>query len=287
VKFLNNKKTVKKINNIDNEIEKIINRLGLKDRYLLFRIQHYWQEIVGAYLANHTLPQRFFNNELTIHTDSAGISSEIHFFQTEIRKKLKQLFDIDSITKIHARIGTRKPLAEQTEDDFAQLPDRFVYNESIELQDDDIIFIGLFCKQFENTAIYKHARKIAHSYAKITRQKTIEGWSHCEHCQALVKADTICAVCVLNLQLELRTKLRELLHLSPWADYQEIRNKLIVTEKFFNQEKQTLISDLFDNKFRDKQADEKLVMLLRTIKPEEVTAEMLKQVAYNRVRGKE
>ena len=281
---MNQKKAAPKINNIDSEITKIINRLGLKDRYLLFRIQHHWPDIVGAYLANHTLPQRYFNNELTIHTDSAGISSEIHFFQTEIRKKLKLLFDIDSISKIYARIGTRKPIVEASETADPQNSERFIYDEHTALQDDDIIFISLFCKQFENTPIYKHARRIAHSYAKVTRQKIAEGWKNCERCQALVRHDLVCAVCALNLQLELRAKLRELLHLSPWADYQEIRDKLIITKNFFDREKQILICDLFDSKFRDNSADEKLVMLLRTIKPEEVTAEMLKLVACNKVR---
>jgi len=281
VKFVNN---ARKINNIDSEIMKIINRLGLKERYLLFRIQHYWPDIVGSYLANHTLPQRFFNHELTIYTSSAGISSEIHFFQAEIRKKLKELFAVDNISKIYARIGTRKPLVEPTELELAGQSAQFSFDERTLLQDDDIIFISMFCKQFENTAIYEHARKIAHSYAKLNRQKISEGWNHCEQCGALVKTDTVCAVCALNSQLALRAKLRELLHLSPWANFQEIRDKLIITKKFFDQEKQILIADLFDNKFRDNDADAKLVMLLNTIRPEEVTAELLKLVAYKKVR---
>lgn len=277
---MNNKNTPRKLNNLDNEIMKVINRLGLKDRYLLYRIQHYWPEIVGKFMAQHTLPQRYFNNELTIHTDSSGISSEIHFFQNEIRNKLAKLFDITDIKKIFARIGTRKPMVEEAES--AGKIEEFIFDERTALQDDDIIFIAAFCKEFENTAIYEQARRIACSHAKISRQKLNEGWVHCEKCAALVKTGTMCAVCALNNQLALRAKIRELLRLSPWAGYQEIRDKLIVTQKIFNYEKQLLICDLFDNKFRDKAADKKLVMLLKGIKPEEVTAELLKTVAYKK-----
>ena len=175
-------------------------------------------------------------------------------------------------------------MVEPTETELAGQSGEFRYDERTQLQDDDIIFISLFCKPFENTAIYDHARKIAQSYAKLNRQKISQGWNHCEQCGALVKTETVCAVCALNSQLALRAKLRELLHLSPWASYQELRDKLIITRKFFDQEKQILIADLFDNKFRDAGADAKLVMLLKTIQPEEVTDEMLKLVAYKKVR---
>ena len=170
--------------------------------------------------------------------------------QNELKSRMEELFKPLKISKINIKVGRMKPLADTSNDGSAD-DNKFVLDETTDLQDEDLIFISSFSSQFKNSDIYGDARRIAYKYAKIRRQKINSGWNKCSVCGALIRQGTDCLACRLENDIVLRHAVRELLTSNPEADYRIIRDKIVISQKRFNFERELFIQDLADNKVRD------------------------------------
>lgn len=265
-----------KINNINGEISKIINRLGLNEKFQLYVLQCSWTNVVGKFLAAHSMPQRLSGGYLTIHTDNAGIGTEIHYLQDKVREKIYLQSDIKVLTKILTRVGTLKPIIEKL-DDFDDNTGIVIDDEKIELTDDDLVFVAMFSRQFDNTAIYEYARRISLIYAKRRRKQLLSGWIKCNFCNVLYEKNTICSFCAAQERVAMRMKFRAIMNENPLLDFEKMRNKLIISKKYYDSEKKLMISDLLDKK-RNFKENERLLMLRDKIAKEDITPKMISNV---------
>ncbi len=77
-------------------LEKILPKLGLKDRLSEQQIMEAWRDIVGDFLARHSLPVSLSSGILTVQV-----------LQPSVRYELDRTWKREVLTKLQARFGAR------------------------------------------------------------------------------------------------------------------------------------------------------------------------------------
>jgi predicted nucleic acid-binding Zn ribbon protein len=91
---------------IGETIVKVMGALGLKDRLREDEVLRAWQEIVGDFVARHSVPQRLKDGVLTVRVLQPTVHYELdRVWKPEILAKLKARFGARTVRDIKFRIG--------------------------------------------------------------------------------------------------------------------------------------------------------------------------------------
>lgn len=86
-------------------LEKVMPRLGLKDRLSEAQIMEAWREIVGDFLAQHSIPSALNAGILTVQVLQPSVRYELdRSWKSQILKKLQARFGARIVREIRFRI---------------------------------------------------------------------------------------------------------------------------------------------------------------------------------------
>jgi predicted nucleic acid-binding Zn ribbon protein len=91
---------------IGDTIREVLVKLGLKERVTEAEISAAWKEVVGDFIAAHSVPSRLRNGILTVQVIQSTVHYELdRVWKPEVIKKLKARFGARMIRDVKFRIG--------------------------------------------------------------------------------------------------------------------------------------------------------------------------------------
>ena len=81
-------------------LRRILKQSGHEHVYFVGILKNRWEEIVGEFLSQSTLPDRINNNILYIQCFNAAIKQEIFFLKEKIVKKINSFFNENIVEDI-------------------------------------------------------------------------------------------------------------------------------------------------------------------------------------------
>lgn len=87
-------------------VEKLMQTLGLKERLQEAQVLDVWKEIVGEFIAGHSVPTRLRDGVLYVQVIQPSVHYELdRILKPEILKRLKARFGAKTIREIKFRVG--------------------------------------------------------------------------------------------------------------------------------------------------------------------------------------
>ena len=87
-------------------VQKLMQRLGLKERLQEAQVLQFWKEVVGDFIAEHSCPTRLKDGILYVQVVQPTVHYELdRSWKPEILKKLKKRFGAKTIRDVRFRVG--------------------------------------------------------------------------------------------------------------------------------------------------------------------------------------
>ncbi|MBA3960943.1 MAG: DUF721 domain-containing protein [Chthoniobacterales bacterium] len=84
---------------------KVMQKLGLKERFQEKEVRGAWQALVGEFIAAHSQPISLRDGTLHVHVLQPALRYELERTKPEILRKLKQRFGARTIRELRFRLG--------------------------------------------------------------------------------------------------------------------------------------------------------------------------------------
>lgn len=268
---------------LDNYIEHLPSKKKYKEYFIAFK----WKDIVGEEIAKHIQPSGIKFHTLFLTSDSPTWAHEIKYLEEKIIEKINLFAAQKIITEIKFSYKQKNYQFEQNK------KENTVKNiEKIEPNLEEKAQARLFFKRKDRKEIKnadeeklaKLNQKLEHIYANMLAKKrlALEAGEHkCKNCQNLCKKEEeICFSCREKNKAQIRQKIREYLSACPWAKYGEISNYVQADPRKIESVRLDLLNEwakkVIINDTTSMNA-KKLVMLYKSLKPEELTEEIIKK----------
>lgn len=282
---------MEKINTV---IPKSMHSLGKKierayqERFVLFQ----WPKIVGKTVAVHVWPLAVEGEKLVLYTSAPAWRNEILLMQMMILDRVNQFAGYEMVkeltfswkkNEVYHRVASTK---EEKEDDVEEKEQQeyqaalqkmvLTASEREECQRDIFVVTNkkLRMKLLHLLEMKKKSEKIRQAL----------GEHPCPHCGRRIKKDGFCLSCARENKKEKRRLIRRSLLDRPWARYVEIQAYVPCTPAMLASERSRLAQELARRVvFGDWESLEAktLVMLYRSLRPEQLTEEILRSTLYD------
>lgn len=261
--------------NIEQILLKMLPGKEERDKYIVFLLQHKWQEICGENVARHSKPVHLENKTLYINTDSSVWSNHLLLMKKQFLKNINGALTKKSIGDLKFFNGSVENFFLQKQHSEEEVP-------AAVLDDEEKRSI------LQQTAAVKNA-KLREGLVKLkakaaVREKSLleSGKKRCLKCGAVISGSgDLCNVCRRYGEEELHNALVRFLLSEPWADYESCKKTLKCDKILYDSVKNTLKQHYFA-KVADGSAavnDELLAVMFKTGK----SPEQIDESTYNNV----
>lgn len=270
-----------KFESVNGILPELFRSLGLKKQYSGHMISFYWERIVGADIARHIRPVRVSFQTLFLTAKSSVWANQLMLMQTEIIQKINAFVGEFCVKEIRfCRDGGK----EKTEEKVAQEPDMGRELKSVMLTPEEKQKAVNLCSQAKNQKLRLHLQRLYENQLRKQKLEKEHAWHSCKGCSVLCAPDReYCPACERRLRQEKEEKIRSILMEVPWARYSEIHQYVDCPPEMVNAQRAHLLQRLAANVSQgDKESLEakSLVMLYRSIPPEQLTEEKLQRSLY-------
>ena len=270
-----------KFESVNGILPELFRSLGLKKQYSGHMISFYWDRIVGPDIARHIRPVRVSFQTLFLTAKSSVWANQLMLMQTEIIQKINAFVGEFCVKEIRfCRDGGRETPEETANPE----PDMGRELKKVILTSEEKQQAASLCSQAKDQKLRFHLQRL---YEKQLRRQKLEkehDWHPCKGCSVLCPPDCeYCPACERRLRQEKEEKIRSILMEIPWARYSEIHQYVDCPPEMVNVQRAHLLQRLAANVPQgDKESlkAKSLVMLYRSIPPEQLTEEKLQRSLY-------
>ena len=255
--------------------------LGLQKQYSGHMISFYWERIVGPDIAHHIRPVRVSFQTLFLTSKNSVWANQLMLMQTEILQKINAFIGEFCVKEIRF---CRDDGKEKLEESVVPEPDFGHEFRKIILTPEEKKKAVLLCNQTRDQGL---RMSLQHLYEKQLRWEKLEkkhAWHPCKSCSVLCEPDReYCVSCERKIRKEKEKKIRSILLEIPWARYSEIHQYVDCSPDMVNVQRARLLQEMAA---RVPQGDKEslraktLVMMYRSIPPEQLTEEKLQRSLY-------
>jgi hypothetical protein len=274
------------MNSFSDIIPRVIINLGLQRKFAGEKVILHWRDIVGERIAEHTKPTRLGQGILTVVANNAVWAHHLMTSKEDIIANINNFCNEKVVTDIKFKAGNLKndQNEESTEEVFS-VPDW----RKVTLTSDEADLINTAVDELSDDALRQKVRRIITRDLALKRAKDKSSWQRCQYCGILCPPqDTTCPTCSVVKKEQRIKELRGFLLQAPWLEYAEAVQYVDCHPLEFNTVRSELI-DRLGRKIRQEKSDEMaintLAMLIHHKKPQELTAEIIKNITV-KVRGK-
>lgn len=251
-----------------------------RNKYLVFSMQHKWEQICGANVAKHSKPVRLERRILYINTDSSVWANHLLMMKQQFINNINKVMFNNPVKDIKFFTGSiDKFLDIKREESDVKLN----FTPLTETEKNLIV-------QSLNAVKDKDLQKKLANFRKICLQRKkallIENNNaSCSNCGApVLNAGDLCRVCQRYEREKLRAEIVNVLASEPWLNYNDCQKYVKCDRMLFDSVKNSLKQHYF-SKIYNNQANAKeemtAVMLKTGMHPEKIS----EQLAHNIIKG--
>lgn len=276
---------------INQVIPKSIHALGKKverayqEHFVLAR----WPEIVGETVAAHVWPLAVDGEKLVLYTALPTWRNEIMLMQMMILTRFNNFAGYEMVKELafswEKHEVYRRPAQNDAED--TEEKEQEAYQESLRtvvLTSQEKAECESGIESVADERLREKLRAIAEMRKKREKARCSLGEKPCSVCGKLVAGEGLCLSCRWEEKRERRRLIRGLLRDLPWVRYQEIQTHVPCTPAMVASERSRLVQEMARHiEFGDWSSLEAktLVMLYRSVRPEQLTEEILRRTLYD------
>lgn len=261
--------------------------LGINRRYYAEMVIFYWRRIVGDNVANHTCPVKVQRGVLVVGTSSAVWSHHLLTLKGEIIAKINDFAGEKVVSDIKFQAGYLKN--DQNEENTDEYQHFSITWKNAVLSPEDVHRIERLTENLSDDVIRQKMKNILRKDFALRQVKRKNNWRECSICGILCPPGReICPVCSVEKRQREREKLLNLLDQAPWMSYKECSGYVDCLPTDFNTAKNDMIDKLkkkLDNNESNQLILATIVMLVHSVKPDEITEDMLVNI-LDKIRGK-
>lgn len=252
----------------------LLSKQDIKNRYLLYKLQHGWLEIVGNINAKHSGPVKLDRRILYVEVNNSVWMQQFTFLKEEFLKKIREFLlngyvrDIKFVigSSFKNRIKTRQMEDPSRESDKISLP---------ELSDNEKEKVKETLADIKNDSLRECMFRIELKKAALEKLYSAGKIKKCKKCGAYLKeGGEICTQCARIQEEERDKKLYILLRRYPWLSYSDLQGSIECDRISFNVVKEEMKSVYFEKvRLGIADSDDKWIAVhLKTAKaPEEIS----------------
>lgn len=253
-------------------------------------VVYQWPELVGRDIANHARAVRLEFKRLFIAVSHPAWAEQLRYMEYDLKRKINGHFGEALVQEIvftsqaaGQALGKYSP---EREDSSANIG---LQLKKIQLSDDELADIKKRCAQIEDKELRMHAERLGLNVHRMLHYRKEKKWHECayEGCSgSCPPEEKYCQGCLRRLRHERYEKIQQLLTDMPWARYRDILHEVECSEQEFKSQRMILLQRMAGRvDYGDTESIEAktLVMLYRSIPPEQLNGEVVKKT-MNRLR---
>ncbi len=264
-----------------------IKNLGIQRRYFEETVLLNWRKIVGEELASHTSPVRIQRGVLLIGTSSSVWSHHLVTLKEDIIKKINGFAGEKVVSDIKFQAGYLKK--DQNEENTSESDLTSINWKQVVLSGDDVHSIETIAENLSDDSLRQKMKVILRKDVALRKIKRKKKWRECPACGILCPPEEeLCPVCSVEQRVQEKDKLVALLRQAPWISYQDCSAYIKCRPTDFNTARAELTDTLIKKVEQvkdDSLTTATLVMLINTVKPDEVNEELIAKT-LDKIRGK-
>ena len=259
----------------------LLRSLGLKKQYAGHLVSFYWEKIVGPDLARHIHPVRVSFETLFLYADSSVWANECMLMQTEILQKINSFVGEQCVKELRFSQGKREAAASEeapVQEDMGRALRR------VTLSAEERAQAAKVCGAAANEKLRQVMQRVYEKQLRLEKLEKQKEWHPCKSCSVLCPPEEeYCPSCARQHRQEVEAKIRSILLEIPWARYRDVYQYVPCSAELVNLQRASLLQQLAAKvKWGDTDSMEAktLVMLYRSIPPEQLTEEKIQRALY-------
>ena len=268
---------------------------GVWHTYVSHRVLVHWPEIVGEGIARQVEAVRLTRKKLWLYTPDAAWRNEIRMMQLEILQRVNNFAGEKLVDELHfARSGCEKEELQRAEraeeDETASVFSKGMLHRAVEkvnLTQEEIEAAQAACRNVENDELRQKLFSLTLRQQKLRHLKENEGYHPCQDCGTLCPpGESRCGVCARRHAEGILDSITRLLSDVPWLRYADVKKSVPeATVRDYALCRAWLVGawaakvELTDY---DTVEAKMLVMLFRSLPPEQITEAVVKRTLYEK-----
>ncbi len=263
-------------------LPKMVKNMGIGPEFKARMVLFYWPKIVGHDIAGHVRPVRVSFHTLFLWAENPSWANQLMLMRLEIVDKVNHFMGERIIHEI--RFGPppdKKPVQAAAKNEEMLLVKeirRQVLSPAAEEK------VAERCAGVADDELRERLAKVYRKQLCAQQAKEKQQWHPCAGCGVLCpKENELCSACARQARQQTADKIQEILAAMPWARYRDIYAVVKCTPEMVNYQRMLLLQRLVaklapgDHESLDARM---LVMLYRSLPPEQLTAEIMEQTLH-------
>jgi len=273
---------MEKFQSVNAILPKLFHKLGIKKQYSGHLISFYWEKIVGPGIAEHIHPVNVSFDTLFLSAESPVWANQLMLMQMDILKKINSFIGESCIKEIRFCTSKRKKIELELEQPEKSLGRALKHVKLSEAEKKKAVLV---CSAAENEKLRSILERIYGKQLRLEKLEKKNEWHRCKCCSVFCPKDKMyCTACERKLRQEKEEKIRSILMEIPWARYSDVHQYVDCSPEMVNTQRVRIMQKIAANvAWGDTEsiAAKSLVMLYRSIPPEQLTEEKVKRALYS------
>lgn len=248
-----------------------------------------WREIVGDPIANNVKPVAINNNVLWLLARTTTWQDQIKHMESTILDRMnnragKTIVRQICFRRLEGYVNWKSPVyrVRQIKDDQAKARREI---RKMQIDDGELAAMKETCAQVKDDDLQRVCLKAMIANRKLRKWRNENKWHPCARCGCLCEEDDVlCSACQSKREADIRRRVRAVLMDMPWAHYGEVREVVPDCTPYIVNDQRALLVQKYAKKIRFEDKDtldaKFLVMLHRSIQPEQLTEDIISKTLY-------
>lgn len=262
-------------------LPRMMNGIGLRQRYRAELVILHWRQIVGEEIAANTRPGKIRRGVLTVTAKNAAWAHHLSMMKEEIAARINAFAGEKAVGDLKFQAGYFQNGQNQEKDDGEEEIPAVDWREG-RLDAGELRAVEVITAPLADDGVRVRIKRLLSKDMALRKAQRKKDWRPCQKCGVLCPpGGDLCRVCAAAALAAGREAVRGLLRDAPWLGYEECSRYVACRRSDYNAARDELAEALLKAVGRDEGDRVKLLaltMLMNGVPPQAVSADMIEAI---------